>query len=659
MNDARAEAPRRATFAGEPARSRGSWRRLRDVRDRIPRAAWIVMIVVAGLYVSYLLAANVVLRTRLLRGWLDGDPSRLYVDYASAWSPYPGRVLVRDLSLRFQDDNVQFLLALDRASMSVDLLALTRRTFHVRRLAGTGASFRFRHKVAKVEGQEARLAAYPEIPGFRDPPLREPRAKEAPREEAYDLWTVHLEDVATSVRELWIMEYRYRGAGSVGGGMRLRPARELSVAPSSLVIRDGVVSVGEQDVLVASDMRVDAHVDTYDVRVPRGAEVLRQVTGHAEMSGELIGLAPLRATYLPDVPLRIEGGRGPVTVFARIDHGVVHPDTRVAWRSADMKLAARGAAAHGDVSLVGHVEPGRGGAAAALVDPEARAALVVDLATKYASLSNGRDALLVVEDARAVVATANTDLTGPFPLSSARLDAGAVRAPDLARLGALVLPRRVGIRKGAASGAVRASYRGRALDARADLAFDGLHVATDEIEVAADGKAWAVLTSKDLRSGVSFAGSGLTLDGAAVRIGQSRADGLGIAVEAVDGLLHTRKTSQVDTTLGVHVVPGDRALRLGASLASLPKAVGEAPAGPDARASVRLHAGNGAVDVRLLEARDGDLVVRGRAKKPANTPAEGAFLFEVGVLRAGLEIAGGETHVVPFASQGWLEDKTR
>lgn len=659
MNETRAESLHRAAVAGGPPRSRAWTQKLRDVRRRVPRAVWIVAAVVVGLYLLYVVAANVVLRTGLLRGWLDSDPSKLHVDYASAWSPYPGRVIVRDLALRFQDDNVQLFLELERASMRIDLLALTHRTFHVRGLDGTGVAFRLRHKLSSAEGQEGRLAAYPPIPGFPDPPVRKPRPKEEIPDEAYDLWTIHLEDVATSIRELWIMEYRYRGAGSLSGGMRLRPARELWIAPSTLVTRDGILSIGDQDILVGSDARLEARVDAYDVRIPRGTAVLRQLTARAEMRGELTSLAPFGSTYMRGMPLVLEGGRGPLSVVARVDHGVVHPDTRIVWRSEDVRVRIGGAAARGNVAFVGHVDPGRGGAAAALVDPNARPALVADVAFGHAVLSAGRHSLLVARDLRTTMSTANTDLTGTFPLSAARLDASDVRAPDLAELGALVLPPAVVIRRGRANGAVHASYRDGAIDARSDVTLDGVDVAGGDVEVAASGKAWGVVTSKDVRSGLSFGGSGVALDGAAVRIGRSRADGLAIEIDAVEGLVRTKKTSAVDATLGARVAPGDQVLRLGASLASLPKPVGEAPAGPDARASLRIHAGKDGTDVRVLEAHDGDLVVRGRVRKPPQGPAAGAFLFEVGILRVGLEIAGGETHVRPFASRDWLDERTR
>lgn len=645
-------------------RSRPSWKqKLARARRKVPRAVWLVLAILVGLYVLAIVASNVLLRTGLLRSLLNERPDKLHVDYASAWSPYPGRVIAKDFTLRFQDSNVQMLLDLEKLDMRVDLLDLTRQKFHVRGLDGRGVGFRMRHKLASAEGQEGRLAAYPPIAGFPDPPVRTPTPSREITDEAYDLWTIELDDVAGSIRELWIMEYRYRGAGSVAGGMRLRPRRELWLPPCVLLTDNGVLSIGDQEILRGQQGRVEVQVDPYDVRVPRGTAALRQLTARAELSGEITSLAPIGSTYLREAGTALDGGRGRLTVSGRVDHGLVHPESRIEWRSNDVAVRLPGGlAVRGDVAFVGHVDAGKGGAAAALLDPDARPALIADVALARTSVWSGKDesALATLQDARTTIRTANNDLTAPFPLSAVKVDVTSLRVPDLRRVAALVAPEGIDVKKGALAATVRSSYRGGALDARADVVVDGVHVVTQNVDVAtAHGKITALATSKDVDTGASFGGSTIALDDVALRVKDSRVAGLGVAIEIPDGLVRTKKPNGVDASVGVRVVPGDKVLQLGASLASLPKALGEAPAGPDARANLRVRSGDGGLDVRLLEGRNGDLVVRGRMRKPKQVDARGAFLLEIGVLSAGVEIAGGETHVTPFASKEWLEQRTR
>jgi hypothetical protein len=287
---------------------------------------------------------------------------------------------------------------------------------------------------------------------------------------------------------------------------------------------------------------------------------------------------------------------------------------------------------------------------------------MADLALGKAQVWSGKDkdALLSLDDVRTMIRSGNADLTAPFPLSAVKLDIAALRAPDLHGLFAFIQPPGVDVKKGAAAGSVHASYRGAALDARADVVLDGVHVVTDKVDVAtAHGKTWLVATSKDVHSGIALNGSGVALDDVGIRVLGSRVGGLGVSIDVTDGLVRTSGKTGADVTLTSRIVPGDRVLQLGASLASLPKVLGEAPAGPDARATMRVHGDDAGIDLRLLEARDGDLTMRGRFRKPKQRDGSGAFLVEVGILRAGVEIAGGETHVRPFASKEWLDEHTR
>lgn len=641
-----------------------SWRKkLAGAGRKIPRPIRIVLLVLVGAYLLAMLASNVILRTGLLRSWLNAHPDRLHVDYASAWSPYPGRVLVTDFTLRFQDANVQMIFDLEKIDMRVDLVDLARKRFHVHNLDARGLSYRMRMKLESAEGQEGRLAAYPPIKGFPDPAVRTPKPSREITDEEYNLWTIQLDDVATSIRELWIMEYRYRGEGSIAGGMRLVPLRELWLPPCVLLTNDGVLSIGDQEILRGQRSRVEVQVDPYDVRIPDGTAVLRQVTARAEMSAELTSIAPFGSVYLRQMGVSLDGGRGPVTVHGRIDHGVVHPESRAEWKTGDVTIRVPGGIAlRGDFAFVGHVDAGKGGATAALLDPEARPSVIAELAEGKGRVWSGSDkeALATIDDARSVITSANTDLTAPFPLSAMKVDIGSLRVTDLRRAFQLVGSKDVDVRKGALAASVKSSYRGGALDARADIAVDGVHVVTENVDIAsARGKIAAIATSKDTHSGISFGGSSASLEDVGLRVKDSRIGGLGVTVDISEGLVRTNKANGSDTTASVRVVPGDKVLALGASLASLPKVLGEAPAGPDARANIRVHTDEKGVDVRVLEARDGDLVMRGRVRKPKSTPMVGAFLLEIGILSAGVEIAGGGTHVSPFAKKDWLDARTR
>src|SRR6187399_2488055 len=135
-----------------------------NARRRLWRYARRAGMVVLALQVGYLLVANLLLSTSILRSAVSSSDD-LKVAYGSAYSPWPGRVYFNELALLIEDHNVQVAIDVDHGHADIDLLPLTRRKFHARRVEVEGVSYRMRHKLSQVGEQAARLAAYPKIAG--------------------------------------------------------------------------------------------------------------------------------------------------------------------------------------------------------------------------------------------------------------------------------------------------------------------------------------------------------------------------------------------------------------------------------------------------------------------------------------------------------------
>jgi hypothetical protein len=85
----------------------------------------------AAFAITYLIAANILLRTRLLRD-LVSQGEGVELDYASAYSVWPGLVHVRGLALQVQDFRIQLSVAADSGVVAICLHDLLFRRFHVR-----------------------------------------------------------------------------------------------------------------------------------------------------------------------------------------------------------------------------------------------------------------------------------------------------------------------------------------------------------------------------------------------------------------------------------------------------------------------------------------------------------------------------------------------
>jgi hypothetical protein len=298
--------------------------------------AWRLLAVVGGLELFYLLCANLILSTPLLRNFAASSDD-LSVDYGSAYSLIPGRIEVKGLRVRMHDHNVEFEVAVERGTLDVSLHELARKRFHALRVDADAVGYRMRHRLSRVGLQGPRVAAYPPIAGFADPPLfRGPPSPPIPDAE-YDLWEVNVENITARVREIWILEYRYRGPGVARGRFLLRPARYYEVGPATLDLDGGSLRLGRETVSERTELHLGMVVSGSDPRRLQGLEPLEKVV--ADARGRFTG-TDLRFldAYLGPHAGAIARGAGDVDFDVHFHQGALVPPTTLKARFSDVVL---------------------------------------------------------------------------------------------------------------------------------------------------------------------------------------------------------------------------------------------------------------------------------------------------------------------------------
>jgi len=291
-----------------------SWRR------RILSILAGALLLAAGLLASYLIAANALIWTRLLRALINDVPEKVSVEYSSAYSLWPGRVRIRDLRIRDRATAAEWLIALDEGRASISLLDLLRGRFHPTRIRGKGLAFRLRSRLTPEEATPHRLSFLPPIPGFPDPPLREPG--ERPPLPTGREWTIRLDDVAVdAVREIWVNDYHYTGDATLAGGMLLHPRLRFEVFPTSLEVRSGTLRLSEEPLAASVRGRLNALIHPYDLRGATGATVLRFLTGTGWVAGRIESVHFLNGMLDTPPTLRLEGGTGTLAAELSLDKG--------------------------------------------------------------------------------------------------------------------------------------------------------------------------------------------------------------------------------------------------------------------------------------------------------------------------------------------------
>jgi hypothetical protein len=614
-------------------------------RRTLPHAwavTWRLFAALGALALGYLVLANVLLLTPAVRAFGSADDMRLGYDWA--FSPWPGHIIVKNLSVRFQDHNVQFLIGVERGALDVSLHELLSKRVHLLHVDADNVSYRMRHKVSRVGLEGPRLAAYPPIDGFKDPPLFEGPPSPAIPDSQYHLWDVRVEDVKASVKEVWILEYRYVGGGVARGNFHVKPARWYEVYPASLELHGGKITLGSVAVAEHANLVIDCRVEGSDPRQLEGLEPFHKI--HAAVRGKLEGtdLAFLDAYLGPHAGLSARGN-GSVTLDAKLERGVAGPGTSIELSSPGGSVGNERFRVQGAFEYRLHVAPGAVNAPIELGFRASRLTL--------AEGSNQHEPpRLEHVDSRLEL---TPDLTAPLEVLRVDLAPLRVELPALAWISdvskdAPALSGNAEVELEAhrdGTGGWTGVGHARAPDVGAEAG---------KVKFAGSAKLDVQLVSKKKEDDLAFRRVRLELASREFAVDQRASRPWTAVVTSNDLELSTKSPGRAEGTLDFHaddasallplVVESPFARRIESTLLALKTLDGR----------VAFAVGN-VTRVELLRARAGIAQARGAVSLTPKGPT-GAFLVSTSVANIGIRVRPGETHVVPLVGDDWLDKPT-
>lgn len=567
------------------------------------------VLVLLGLELFYLAAANIALKTSLIkRGVATADG--IFLEYGSAVSWLPGRARVSDLSLRVEDYNVQFLLKIERAELDVGLDELMHKRFHVFRLRADGVSFLMRHKVHEATGHGERLAAFPKIAGFADPPLYVGSPSPPISDEQYDLWQVQIEDVIARAKELWILEYRYQGDAEARGSFLVRPARLVQVDPARLELRSGTLSLGPHLVARTVQGNLAVSVPNLQVQKVEGAAVFREISLQAQLElgqGDLDFIDAYREPGGPSVR-----GAAAWSLRPRVQRGVVQPGTVLAVDASALEVTVPSP----DKPSVVVSGPTQVGVVVTEAAPEQLSLAVTANTLELNRLEGGRSPKLpspTVESAKLLTTIRPVDLSQPSRVVSMRSSVARAHVPNLFWFQPWL----------SSDGSVR-------IDGVGNASFEA---SCDEQRVC-----------QVERARIDVAGARLAL-----------------GERASEPLSGSFLAENVLVPLYGPKLAGQARLELSSARALLPLVtslpIKDAISSTLELAQLRAHfaLSGSSADLRLLllQARSGNLSARGTYRQRLRQQ-EGALLLSTGLLNVGVTLRDGVTDVSPLVGDDWL-----
>jgi hypothetical protein len=367
----------------------------------------------------YLVAGNLFLNFGLAR-LVSSSPETVEMQIEGAFTLWPTTAYVRRYRLRSQDSVIQWVLEVENAYLTVDLLDLFHRKFHATRVRAEHCSFRLRRKLDDAGARSLRARAVPPVPGFDAPAMKEIGPPEPPITDAtYQLWTAQLEDVATGVEEIWIDEFRLLGRGKITGSFFFKPVRLLQIGPVTLDVHEGELRIGDGAALRGLDVGVSSTVGLIHVGEPVVSAV-GQISMSSRIDADLADLDFMRF-YLPEhFPVQLGYGGGAVHVDLRLANGVALPPTTL--RVESERLVILGAPLTAVLSVTAEAR-----VVASATGPTANG----EVRVRHASLiRRGSAAASPVVDALARLRGLPRDLAGVAEIDHTHLDVSAL-APDL------------------------------------------------------------------------------------------------------------------------------------------------------------------------------------------------------------------------------------
>jgi hypothetical protein len=617
----------------------GGLRRL-AARPRVKRVLRILAIGTVALLAFYLLVGNALVRFGGLEWLVNRSTKDARLTLGPSYTWFPGRAEVRDLTLRFEDRNVQFELVIPRAKAKLNLFALPWKRLHLRAVDADDVRFRFRHKVTGLAGNEKRLAHFPRIEGFSDPPL----LKVEPPSDKSDDWAFLIENVRARGSELWFMEYRFQGRADVSGAFELVPGEKLWVGPARAHFVSGALGVGKKrPVLQALRGLLDLRFREANPDPIPGLAIFRQVSAKLALDGDIVDLEAANLYFSDASRVAVTRGAGHAKIHVELIDGRLGPDSFVTLRgSEDARLRVSETTLHGRLA-VDLRTPAK---------TQSPSRLVVESSLASATLWAGdperpRRADVRADELRAMIATDHADVAKPWQLEEASFRVDGGRVDDLGAFDRAPADKRV-LEAGTAWFFAHAELtKGKTWSAalRADARRMRVRIGDRRSLLDATLSAAAESQRRDLQSG-SLRDVRLALKEAAPSAEPDPSLDVSVRVPGADWSGYPPGVARGRAT--VHAPNVEPLLQ---ALGAPPILLGVWPDAP-LDASARFEVEPDALDVALDLAKSGPFRAMGRLR--VCSPARGAFVLKSGAFSVGLSVRGGTVKVVPLASSGWL-----
>lgn len=186
-------------------------------------------------------------------------------------------------------------------------------------------------------------------------------AADSPQPRRRRPWKVSLSGVvADEVREVWIEDQSYLGAGRLTAGAEIEIGGPMTLQPSTLELTGGRILTADEVVAEEARLHCEVRSDGFVPRENRGRDALGFLSGRFRFESPRTSFGFLD-NYFQSAPWIEVGGIGDVEIDVTVDHGQLAPGSRVTVAARDLTLDALDLIAGGRGEILAEVSAAGGG----------------------------------------------------------------------------------------------------------------------------------------------------------------------------------------------------------------------------------------------------------------------------------------------------------
>ena len=302
------------------------------------RALLLVLIALEGVY---LVGTNVFLNTRLALRAINRRPQQFEIRWQSAWSLWPGMVILRDVETRGRSRSLDWHAHLDSVTATFQLTPLLSRTVHLNDVRAKGVDFRQRR--IRPPGVAPRFPTT-DLPRMPDPfdaadASSGPRRPTRPHGPA---WTVVAERIRCDLDELWLDRFRLAGTMHLETPMALAVRGPMDFSHVRFTMPKGDLLVGDEKIFADLTIDADARIHPFIARESKRLRFFQSLSGRFDLKSPSASVFFLDA-YFRTTPWVHFNDRAAARVTFVLDHGRLQPGSSLEILNphADMRLIDR------------------------------------------------------------------------------------------------------------------------------------------------------------------------------------------------------------------------------------------------------------------------------------------------------------------------------